>query len=134
MNLPDNEIIFLTKEEVLIIHKECIEKFGGTDKIRDLNLLDSALNQPKQSFNGKYLYDSVYKMAAAYLFFFSKNHAFIDGNKRTGLKCCLIFLMINGHKLLLNNDEAIDLTEKCVIGKYKFDDIVKIIEDNTILK
>jgi death on curing protein len=78
---------FLDLVEVLEIHESRIELYGGRPGVRDLGLLQSALAQPSAGFGGEYLHGNLYEMAAAYLFHVSRNHPFVDGNKRTALAC-----------------------------------------------
>jgi|TARA_Y100000031_G_C8171647_1_gene362129 death-on-curing protein len=87
---------FLSIEEVLAFHLREINKLGGEPSVRDMNLLSSAVNMPQQMFGGEFVHESIYEMAAAYLFHIVNNHPFVDGNKRTGLVAALVFLEING--------------------------------------
>lgn len=130
MSFQNSEIVFLTKEEILLIHKSVLFE-NEPSSILNENMLESALNQPQASFGGKFLYETIYEMAAAYLISFAKDHVFVAANKRVALNACLIFLQRNKHRLLLTNDEAIDLTLKCVTGEYSKNDIVNIIAGNT---
>ncbi len=86
---------FLTFADVIRIHVDQIEHYGGQVGIRDLGLLQSALAMPRASFGQEWLHRDLYEMAAAYAFHLSQNHPFVDGNKRTGLVCALAFLEIN---------------------------------------
>ncbi|MEP1096365.1 MAG: type II toxin-antitoxin system death-on-curing family toxin, partial [Cyclobacteriaceae bacterium] len=74
----------ISEREALEIHSILIERFGGSEGIRDKALLLSALNRPFQTFDGNELYPTVIDKAAAILESIIKNHPFIDGNKRTG--------------------------------------------------
>ncbi len=87
---------FLTLSEVLEIHKAQIEAHGGSDGVRDLGLLESALAVPQASFGGAFLHAAPFEMAAAYAFHIAENQPFVDGNKRTALAAALIFLELNG--------------------------------------
>ncbi len=87
---------FLTLADVIRIHVDQIERYGGQVGIRDLGLLQSALAMPRASFGQEWLHRDLYEMAAAYAFHVSQNQPFIDGNKRTGLVSALAFLEING--------------------------------------
>lgn len=80
---------FLNLLESLEIHQSRIELYGGTDGVRDLGLLQSALAQPSAGFDGEFLHKDLFEMAAAYLFHIVRNHPFVDGNKRTALACVL---------------------------------------------
>jgi len=87
---------FLSVEEVIEIHSELIKISGGLDGIRDRGLLISAIEMPKAMMFGKFLHETVYDKAAAYLYHIVCNHAFLDGNKRTGAITALVFLQENG--------------------------------------
>jgi len=86
---------FLTPAEVLQIHRDQIELYGGDPGIRDLGLLQSALAMPAAGFGGRFVHGDLYEMAAAYLFHIIQNHPFVDGNKRTGVMAALVFLALN---------------------------------------
>ena len=90
------EPIFLTLAEVLAIHEFQIGKYGGTQGLRDLGLLESALSVPQASFGGELLHGSLFKIAAAYAYHIAENQPFLDGNKRAGLAAALVFLELNG--------------------------------------
>ena len=98
--MPGQELSFLTLAEVVDVHNNQIELYGGTQGIRDIRLLQSALAQPEASFGGVWLHEDNFEMAAAYAFHICQNHPFLDGDKRTALACALLFLEINGVSLL----------------------------------
>ncbi len=79
---------------VLDFHAEQLALFGGADGIRDLGLLESALARPVNKF--AYGETAIAALAAAYGFGISRNHPFIDGNKRTSLASMIVFLGLNG--------------------------------------
>lgn len=82
---------------------------AGSQGLRDLGLLQSALAQPEAGFGGELFHKDLFEMAAAYLFHISRNHAFVDGNKRMALAGCLLFLSINDveieQKALVQNSQ-----------------------------
>ena len=86
----------LTVEIVREIHAEAISNFGGSDGVRDEALLESAVAAPQAFLGGRSPYQDITELAAAYLFYLCKNHPFIDGNKRTALGACIVFLRLNG--------------------------------------
>lgn len=90
------DINFLTLAEVIDIHADQIDRYGGSHGIRDMNLLSSAVAMPAASFGGDYLHEEIYEMAAAYAFHIAQNHPFIDGNKRAALASALVFFEMNG--------------------------------------
>ncbi len=89
-------ITFLTLAEVIEIHSDQIQRYGGTEGTRDINLLSSAVAMPYASFSGSFFHSNIYEMAAAYAFYICRNHPFVDGNKRTALASPLVFLELNG--------------------------------------
>lgn len=89
------DIVFLKLDEVLEIHQDQIERYGGSAGIRDIGLLQSALAIPSASYGGQYLHTDIFEMAAAYLFHIVQGHPFIDGNKRVGAMSAFIFLSMN---------------------------------------
>jgi death-on-curing protein len=86
----------LSVEIVQEIHAEVIERFGGSDGLRDRALLESAIAAPQASIGGCSPYADIVEVAAAYLFYLCRNHPFVDGNKRAALGACLVFLRLNG--------------------------------------
>ncbi len=86
---------FLSIEEVLEIHDEMIDRYGGSAGLRDQGLLESAVAAPQSGFGGQYLHRDIYQMAAAYLFHITKNRPFVDGNKRVGAMTAFVFLKLN---------------------------------------
>ena len=96
MRATPSNCFHLTVEIVREIQAEAIGKFGGLDGVRELALLESAVAAPQASFGGQSPYKDLAEVAAAYLFYLSRNHPFIDGNKRTALGACIVFLRLNG--------------------------------------
>lgn len=100
---------FLTVTEVLGIHADQIQRYGGSRIIRDALLLSSAVAQPEATFEGRYLHHDLYERAAAYLFHIVKNHPFVDGNKRTGAASALVFLYLNGVRLAVEERLLVEM-------------------------
>ena len=90
------DIIFLSVDDVLLIHRDTIDIDGGSQGVRDYGLLDAAVAMPRQQFGGAYLHEDLAAMAAAYLFHLARNHPFVDGNKRAAVMSSLVFLNVNG--------------------------------------
>ena len=103
------EPVFLTLAEAIEIHEYQIEHFGGTDGLRSLDLLKSAVGMPASTFNGIYLHPTIPDMAAAYLFHIVKDHPFLDGNKRIGTMAALVFLELNGYDFDATDDELTEV-------------------------
>ena len=100
------EPLFLGTDSVLEYHAQQLALFGGQTGIRDEGLLESALAQPQNL----YLYEDaadVFDIAAGYAFYLTKNHPFVDGNKRTALQAALGFLRLNGLSVLVPGEANI---------------------------
>lgn len=123
---------FLTLADVLTIHEEQIEAYGGIRGIRDEGLLDSAVMTPQASFGGEYLHADLFEMAAAYAFHIAENQAFFDGNKRTALVSALVFLDINGCLIL---DDEMKLYDAMIavankeMDKYDLADLLRNLSE-----
>jgi death-on-curing protein len=98
-------IRYLTLVEVLYLHRQVIQQSGGALGIRDLGLLESAVAQPKMTFGGEDLYPTVIDKASALGFSLIKNHALVDGNKRTAHAAMETFLVLNGLEIVATLDE-----------------------------
>lgn len=120
-------MIRLSKEQVILLHKRLIETIGGSDGIRDIGMLDSALANPFQSFGNKELYPSVQAKAAQLCFGIVKNHPMIDGNKRLGAHVMLVFLALNGYELVYTQQELSGVILDLASGKMDADDILQWI-------
>lgn len=103
----------LTTEAVLAIHEEVLAAHGGGSGLRDRALLESAISAPQATFGGEPVMGDVIETAAAYLYYLCSNHPFIDGNKRTALASCLVFLSEN--EALDSEDLDVDHWEEFVL-------------------
>jgi len=89
------QISHLTPDAVKAIHREVLAAHGGADGIRDTSLLESAVAAPQATMMGQPMFGDPIEVAGAYLFYLCRNHPFVDGNKRTALASCLVFLSEN---------------------------------------
>ncbi|MGD9993917.1 MAG: type II toxin-antitoxin system death-on-curing family toxin [Salinivirgaceae bacterium] len=119
----------ISTDEAIRIQSVLIEKFGGTDGLRDKNLLESALMRPYQTFDNKDLYPTPSEKAAAIIESVLINHPFIDGNKRFGYVAMRLTLMDYGLDIHTNEDDKYDFVIKIAIGDFKFDQILNWIND-----
>ena len=122
----------LRRQQVLRLHDDLLETFGGTEGIRDEGLLDSALNAPFATFGGQYLYPSVQAKAAQLGFGLVCNHPFVDGNKRIGAHVMLVFLAVNGIELAYDQQELIDIIWQVASGQAKADDLLVWILEHQV--
>ncbi len=112
------EIHFLTVDEVLEIHADQVNRYGGSIDLRDRGLLESAVATPAATFSGQRLHADLFEMAAAYLFHLVQNHPFIDGNKRTGATAADVFLALNGIRLKASQQDYYSLVVEVASGNY----------------
>jgi death on curing protein len=97
--------LWVSKKAVLAMHSEQLAEHGGSDGIRDETLLDSALGKTLNVFDYADEPD-IFRLAASYAFGIARNHAFIDGNKRTSLVVSITFLDRNGWDIVAPKDEV----------------------------
>ena len=102
---------YLVLGEVIELHRLIIQQTGGAEGVRNLAALESAVTQPRQTFEGKDLYPTIEDKAAALCFFIVENHPFIDGNKRCGHAAMETFLVLNGREM----ESAVDEMEKVIL-------------------
>lgn len=110
-------------DEVLQIHKILIERFGGTDGVRDRSLLDSSISRPFNTFDQQDLYPSIIDKSAAVIESIVRNHPFIDGNKRTGYTLMRLLLLTDGLDIKATEDEKYDFVISIAKGELSFDKI-----------
>lgn len=96
---------YLTAEQVLFIHARLVTETGGMHGVRDVGLLQSAVERPRATFGGKDLYRDLFHKAAALMGSLIGNHPFLDGNKRTAISAAGLFLMLNGYELSASQKE-----------------------------
>ncbi len=107
----------LSISEVFELHDRIISSSGGSRGIRDLSALESAINQPRQTFDQKDLYPDIVTKAAALCFSLVMNHPFVDGNKRVGHAAMETFLILNGYEIIASVDEQERVMLELASGK-----------------
>ena len=118
---------YIRVDDILTIHADQIERYGGAEGIRDPGLLEAALFRPQTGY-----YPTLIDEAAALWESLSQNHPFVDGNKRTAFAATYVFLAINGLDIIATDDEAQDF----VLGLYAtssitFDNLRTWLSENT---
>jgi death on curing protein len=122
------EPVFLSLDEVLEIHEQQIETYGGSFGLRDAAGLESAIATPQVTFGGTFLHPSISAMAAAYLFHLCQNHPFIDGNKRVGANAAITFLVVNGWEPTFSPVELVDLVLSVASGQLNKQALIGVFE------
>jgi death on curing protein len=111
------EPTFLSVAQVRALHERQLGRFGGGSGVREPGLLASAVAQAEASFGGVWAHDGLVAMAAAYLFHLVSNHPFVDGNKRVGLLAGLVFLHVNGVRVVHGSPALYALTMAVAEGR-----------------
>ena len=123
-------MIKLSQKKVLLLHRLITDETGGDPNVRDLDLLDSALEAAFATFGGEELYPTVEEKGARLGFSLIANHAFVDGNKRIGVFVMLTFLEVNGVRLRPTNEELARVGLAVAAGEMKYEELLLWIREN----
>ena len=123
-------MIRLTKEQIILLHRLLVAETGGSSDIRDEKLLDSAVENIFQTFDGTELYPSTEAKAARLCYALVMNHAFEDGNKRIGVHAMLVFLELNGVTLSYSQEELYTIILELADSKVGYEDLLNWIIDH----
>jgi death on curing protein len=118
---------YLTVTEVLAMHADLIERYGGAQGVRDQGLLEAALYRPQTGY-----YADLIEEAAALWESLSQNHPFIDGNKRTAFVALELFLRLNGCQFAVGDAEAVVMMLAMAAGELPDDEFIAWVRLNTI--
>jgi len=118
---------YLTKDEVVVIHKNLIDEFGGLHGIRDNNSLESAVMRPQSGY-----YKDIYEEASALMESLASNHSFVDGNKRISFFATDVFLRMNGYYIDCQTEEAYKFfIENLEKNTFRFKNILIWLKENS---
>ena len=117
-------MIWISAEDVILIHSRVREGSGGLDGLRDRDGLEAAVSAPMQTFDGKELYPTDLEKIARLGFGLASNHAFVDGNKRIGAMMTQLLLKWNGYDLTLRSGELADMFIAIAAGTAKEKDLL----------
>ena len=121
---------YLSLVEILELHEAIIDSTGGARGIRDVRALESAVNQPRLTFDQADLYPDLVSKAAALCFSLVMNHPFIDGNKRIGHAAMETFLVLNGSEIEADVDEEERLILDLAAGKLGREELTSWLNDH----
>ena len=118
---------YIRIEDVLAIHSDQIERYGGSQGLRDPGLLEAALFRPRTGY-----YQSLIDEAAALWESLSQNHPFVDGNKRTAFASTYVFLLINGLRIVAGDEDAqVFVLGLYETGQFEFENLRVWLSENT---
>ena len=124
-------MIRLSRERVLLLHQMLIAEGGAAD-VRDLGLLDSALESIYATFGGEDLYPTKEEKGARLGFSLISNHAFVDGNKRIGMYVMLTFLEVNGIRMECSNQDVVETGLAVADGSMKYDALLQWVREHRL--
>lgn len=125
-------MIKFTNDKILLLHQLLIEETGGEPNVRDINLLDSCVNQIYQTFDNVELYKTKEEKAARLGYTLISNHAFVDGNKRIGMFIMLSFLELNGIKTNFTNNDIIRIGIGIASSKISYEELINEIKQHEV--
>lgn len=123
---------YLSLEQILQFHTKIIKSTGGSDGVRDLGLIESALKKAEATFDGQELYEGNIKKISVTTFALIKNHGFIDGNKRIGVATMLLLLRLNEISVKYEQEELVELGLKTAEGEFTEENIQQWIEEHQV--
>jgi len=101
---------YLAVRQVVVLHEQQLQRYGGATGLRDRGALESALARPAATFGGEDLYPDIADKAAALMHSLALNHPFVDGNKRVAAFAAIVFVESNGHEFLATPGELVETT------------------------
>ena len=125
-------MIKFSREKVLLLHQMITQETGGDPNIRDVSLLESALESAFATFDGQELYPTKEEKGAKLGFSLISNHAFVDGNKRIGMYVLLTFLEINGTPINPTPEEVARVGLAVAAGEMGYEELLSWIKENRI--
>ena len=125
-------MIKFSQDKVLLLHNLITEETGGSAGVRDMGLLNSALESAYATFGGNELYTTREEKGARIGFSLISNHAFVDGNKRIGMFIMLVFLEVNGVILRPTIDEVVRVGLAVAAGEMKYEELLLWIKENKV--
>ena len=123
-------MIKFSKEKVLLLHQLIAEETGGSIGVRDIGLLESALENAFSSYDGIEFYPTKEEKGARLGYTLISNHAFVDGNKRIGMYVMLIFLEVNGIEMTCTNEDVVEAGLGVASGKMGYEELLEWVREH----
>lgn len=121
---------YLTVDDILDLHDDAVEGFGGEPSVRDQSALERAVERPKTAFGGTQRFPDIPSKAAALFHGLVQGHAFVDGNKRAATVAAMVFLELNGFRLDVDEKTIGDVAIGAASGEYSVDKLVDWFHEN----
>ena len=123
-------MIKFSKEKVLLLHQLIAEETGGSIGVRDIGLLESALENAFSSYDGIEFYPTKEEKGARLGYTLISNHAFVDGNKRIGMYVMLTFLEVNGIEMTCTNEDVVEAGLGVASGKMGYEELLEWVREH----
>lgn len=123
-------MILLTVDEIIYLHSKLVARTGGSDGLRDKDLLESAVFSALGGFGDEEAYPTIEEKAARLMYSIINNHAFVDGNKRIGVVVMLTTLKLNELELKYTQAELVELGLKTASGNASYNHILNFIKSH----
>ncbi|MBQ6810298.1 MAG: type II toxin-antitoxin system death-on-curing family toxin [Firmicutes bacterium] len=123
-------MIKFSKEKVLLLHQLIAEETGGSIGVRDIGLLESALENAFSSYGGIEFYPTKEEKGARLGYTLISNHAFVDGNKRIGMYVMLTFLEVNGIEMTCTNEDVVEAGLGVASGKMGYEELLEWVREH----
>ncbi len=125
-------MIRFSEEKVLLLHQLIVAETGGSNELRDIGLLDSALEGIFQTFGGEELYPTKEEKGARLGYTLISNHAFVDGNKRIGMYVMLTFLEVNGIHMDCTNEDVVEAGLGVASGEMGYEELLDWVKTHRV--
>lgn len=125
-------MIRFSEEKVLLLHQLMVAETGGSNELRDIGLLDSALEGIFQTFGGEELYPTKEEKGARLGYTLISNHAFVDGNKRIGMYVMLTFLEVNGIHMDCTNEDVVEAGLGVASGEMGYEELLDWVKTHRV--
>lgn len=122
---------YLGRQQAIWIYRRVLEETGGSAGIRDEGLFQSALARPQASFGGNDLYPTLFEKAAALAESLTRNHPFVDGNKRMALACMRVMLRLNGYQVTASEEAKVILIHRIAAREVTVQDVAEWIKKHS---
>ena len=125
-------MIRFSEEKALLLHQLIVAETGGSNELRDIGLLDSALEGIFQTFGGEELYPTKEEKGARLGYTLISNHAFVDGNKRIGMYVMLTFLEVNGIHMDCTNEDVVEAGLGVASGEMGYEELLDWVKTHRV--
>jgi death-on-curing protein len=126
------DYIYLDSDDIRELHDEAIIRYGGIYGEHESGLIDYMAQKPQSVIFGVEQYPDLFMKAAIYIKGFATHQYFADGNKRTGVACALVFLLLNGYRMIISENLLYTVTMRVARNRLSFEALTEILRRNAV--